>query len=72
MTIREIRQFLSKHGLVADIYKSGDSVHIDLEDNVFADLILETLTNAGYVVYRENPRYLPDLFTVDSQKEKLS
>ena len=68
MTVTEIKQFLLSHGLWADVYKSGHSVHVDIEDNVFGDIILNALEDNGYEVYREN---LPYVFTVDKNHLQL-
>ena len=65
MKCKELKNLLNSYGFDADIYKSGKSVLLDLSDNFFADQIIEILDHCGCKYYRENPRFLPEVFTVE-------
>lgn len=65
MKVQELKSLLSAYGFYPEIFKSGNKVYLDLTDNIFCEQILEVLDHCGCKYYRENPRFLPDVFTVE-------
>ena len=65
MKVQELKSLLAAYGHYPEIFKSGDKVYLDLTDNIFIESILEILGHCGCKYYRENPRFLPDVFTVE-------
>lgn len=63
LTIKELKTYIKEPRPM--MFKSGSSVHIKILDDEEYERILEILEQHGLIMYRENPRYLPTIYTVE-------
>ena len=63
LTIKELKTYIKEPRPM--MFKSGSSVHIEILDDVEYERIIKILEQNGLTMYRENPRYLPTIYTVE-------